>query len=146
MHAMIGTDDVLSRLDALLKAGQIKKKDIADALGIAPQRIADLFTGARYLKLDEGQRLVEQFHLEDPLEAINAIATTPVVMMMIRYALQELAPGVVPEQSRIEDIARDCQAFLRYAADPQVLGDLEMAKAFFLARKAMETEAPKAAS
>ena len=135
MRPMIGTDDILSRLEALL-----------DALKISPQRITGLFDGSRKLKLDEAQRLVEMFSLEDPSELVSAIATTPVLMMLVRYVLHELAPGVDPEMSRIEDIAKDCGAFLRYASDPQVRDNIEMAGAFFLARKAMDSEAPVAAS
>jgi transcriptional regulator with XRE-family HTH domain len=146
MRPMMGTDDILTRLEALLEAGEIQKKDIAEAIGIAPQRIADLFTGKRKLKLDEGQRLVEVFGFEDPAEMVSAIATTPVLMMGVRYVLQELCPGVVPEQSRIEDIAKDLRAFLRYAARPPVRDNIDMAAGFFLARKEMEQEAQPAAS
>lgn len=147
MRPMIGTDDILSRLEALLDEGKIQKKDIAAALKVSPQRITGLFDGTRKLKLDEAQRLVEIFSLEeDPGELVSAIATTPVLMMLVRYVLHELAPGVDPEMSRIEDIAKDCGAFLRYASDPQVRDNIEMAGAFFLARKAMDSEAPAAAS
>lgn len=143
---MIGTDDILSRLEQLLESGKIQKKDIAGVMKISPQRIASLFAGERKLSLDEAQRLVEEFGLEDPGELISAIATIPVLAMLVRYVLAELAPGVVPEMSRIEDTAQACAAFLRYAADPQVSGNIEMAAAFFLARKAMDRETPQAAS
>jgi hypothetical protein len=109
MRPMMGTDDILSRLEALLEAGEIQKKDIAEAIGIAPQRIADLFTGNRKLKLDEGQRLVEVFGLEDPADMVSAIATTPVLMMGVRYVLQELAPGVVPDRAASRTSRKTCE-------------------------------------
>lgn len=143
---MIGTDQILSRLEELLEAKSIQKKDIADALNISPQRIAGLFNGERKLKLDEAQRLVEQFNLEDPSELVSSIATIPVLAMLVRHVLQDLAPGVVPESIRIEDTAKDCAAFLRYAADPQVRANIDLAAGFFLALKAMENPSPQAAS
>lgn len=144
---MLGTDFILGRLEQLLESGDIQKKDIAAAMKISPQRIASLFSGERKLSLDEAQLLVERFGLDqDPAEIISSIATIPVLMMLVRYVLQELAPGVVPDMHCIEDIAKDCGAFLRYAADPQVNGNIEMAAAFFLARKAMDRDSPQAAS
>lgn len=146
MHPMIGTDDILTRLEAKLEAKEIQKKDIAAVLNISPQRISDLFDGGRKLKLDEAQRLVERFNLEDPGDAVTSIATLPVLAMIVRYTLQELAPGVVPDANRIQDIAKDCSAFLRYVADPQVRDNIDLAAAFFLARRAMDQKPPQVAS
>ena len=141
MRSMIGTDEILARLESLLEAGKIQKKEIAAALNITPQRISDHFSGDRKLKLDEAQRLVETFGLEDPAELISAIATIPVLKLLVAYAVRELAPGTELDESRIEDIARDVQAFLRYVCDPKVRQNVDLAEGFFLALQAMEPEA-----
>ena len=101
---MIGTDEILERLQAKLDAGEIQKIDIAAAMKISSSRVTELFNGTRKLKLDEAQVLVETFKLEDPYEQLNAVeivrrnCPTQLIRENVRRAARHGAVRPVPEE------------------------------------------------
>jgi hypothetical protein len=130
----------------MIAEGKLEKQEIARVLKLSPQRMAPLLSGKRKLSHDEACVLVEKYGFEDPSALIESIVTKPILALAVQYVLQELAPGGSPDPDHIEDIVQDVEAFLRYAADPQVRDNIEMAGAFFLARKAIRREVRPAAS
>jgi hypothetical protein len=138
---MLGTDDILSRLQTKLDAGEIQKKDIAELLKIGNSRVTEIFDGRRKLKLDEAHNLVEHFNLEDPSWVLNQVVTKPVLRLLVRYLAEELGRSLEGKDQELERLSQDAGAFLRYVADPKVRDDIRMAEAFFLVRDSIDSKA-----
>lgn len=132
---MIGTDEILTKLHAMLDAKKIKRADIARALKLGPSRITEILDGRRKLKLDEAEVLVETFGLEEP--QFNVPTATPILQLAVRHVAQELGCDEQLLAQRSDDLVQDLAAFFRYAANPQVRENIALAEGFFLARDAM---------
>ncbi|MGK2287324.1 helix-turn-helix transcriptional regulator [Pedomonas sp. V897] len=65
MSFMLGKAEIVAALIKKVESRETTQKAIAEALGVAPARISELFKGARDLSADEAKLLVEAFGLED---------------------------------------------------------------------------------
>jgi antitoxin component HigA of HigAB toxin-antitoxin module len=137
--AMLGTEDLLSRLDAL----GIKNVQIAKALGLPESRASDIRARRRALKLDEAVKLVRAFQLEEAREV------PPVPLPIMRLVARHIAERLQARASEaiLEDVAQDLRAFGVFLADRRVRSSLEAAEGFFQAlryrRPGVEEEAPQ---
>ena len=119
-----------AQLLKVLEDKQISQRAIADALGIAPPRVSELYAGRRHLRLDEAKKLVERFGVPESAAPSLSPLSLPVARLLILHAAQNLGMALDPEDPRIEELAKDYRAFSAFAADPRVRESADAAGGF----------------
>lgn len=139
VHAgrVITRDQLLERLNAKVRGGEVRNVDIAHALGLPSSRIPALLRGDRRIYLDEATRLIEAFALE-PGQA-------PIPHQLLRLLARHLAARVDIPESEIEELAKDLRAFFAFASNPEVRKTVELAEGFFAALRLRRPEAEEEA-
>jgi plasmid maintenance system antidote protein VapI len=129
--AMLTTEELLKRLDAR----GVANKQIADAIGVSPSRVTEMYKGERAIKLDEAVKLVAAFDLEsEPGLEKESPLPVPIARLVVRYVASAL--GVeVQDQRHILELAEDIRAFAEFVSDPKVRQSLVAAEAFFAAMR-----------
>ena len=106
---MLGTQQLL----AALEAGGVAQADMARVLRLPSSRISEMYAGKRQIKLDEAKRLVEAFGLE------GASAAPPIneqtARLLVLHVANRLQVRLSPEDDLVQDLARDFQAFSKFA-------------------------------
>ena len=123
---MLSNAELLERLS---QAG-VKKKAIAEALGINASRITEMYDGGRPLKLDEARVLVEKFGLDTP-EA--AALTLPIARLLALHVARKVKADFDPRSPLVEELALDLVAFSRFALDPRHRESVDAVGGFFQA-------------
>ena len=120
-----------AQLLKLLEERNIPQRAIADALGVAPPRVSELYAGRRRLQLDEAKRLVERFGIpEHPAPPVISQLSLPVARLLVLHAAQSLGLEIRPEDMRIEELAKDFRAFSAFAADHRARENADVALGF----------------
>lgn len=142
---MMGTGEILAELQAKLDAGEIMKKDIAEAMGVGPNRVSELFGSGRGrgLRHDEAVRLVERFRLEQA-QAASPLAPE-ICRLLVRYLAARLGVQLADDDPRLADLTTTFRAFSQFASDPRVRGSVEATRGFLQAIEALQSAADEAA-
>lgn len=98
---MLGKAEIVAALIRKVESKETTQKAIAEALGVAPARISELFKGIRDLSADEAKLLVETFNLESDRSAGRVPALNDEALKAIVSGLIEAAEtyGSSREQS-----------------------------------------------
>lgn len=126
---VITREQLLARLNAKVKAGELKNVDIAKALDLPDSRIPALLRGERRIYFDEATRLVEAFELEQ--------GRTRLASSVMRLAVRHVAGALKADsdEAQVANLAEDLRAFFEYVADPKVQDNLTAVEAFFQAMR-----------
>jgi len=112
--AMLGTDELLAKL----KEAGVRHVDMARALGLPTSRIAEMYSGKRGVRLDEGKALVEAFNLDE----VRASPAVPPIneqtaRLLVLHVANTLGVSLSPADPRVRELALDFQAFSKFARD-----------------------------
>lgn len=105
---MLGPQEILDAIEHLdTKAG------IARVLDIAPPRVTELYKGMRKLSADEAKKLFDHYKLGKPREI-----SVGMCRLLAIHAANQL--GLEPTDQKVQEIAQDFRAFLKFASSPDV--------------------------
>jgi transcriptional regulator with XRE-family HTH domain len=127
--AVLTTKELL----ALLTARDIRKGDIARAMGVHPSRVTEIFKGERRILLDEAAKLVAAFGLESPPVSRPTPVPAPIARILVQYVAAALGLSLEGHQAELAELSEDIRAFAEYVVDPKVRDQPEYAEAFFQA-------------
>lgn len=133
---VITREQLLARLNELVKAGEIRNVDIARVLELPDSRIPALLRGERRIYFDEATRLVSSFGLERGRKRLES----SVMRLAVRHVSSALKAE--PDEARVADLAEDLRAFFEYVADPKVQDNLTAVEAFFQAMRLRRPASP----
>lgn len=136
---MLGKAEILAALDRK----NVKNVDIEKALGLPSSRVSELRAGSRNLKLEEAVKLVEAFKLEPPTVYVSPLSL-PIARMVVHHVANVCAASL--EETQVQELAEDLQAFGRFVADPRVRDNMQSVQAFFHALELRRTTAQESAA
>ncbi len=124
-----------------LRERGVKQEEIARVLGIAQANVSKLYNSVsktgkpRKLSYDEGVALINAFGLDPqndsaPIEPMSV----PVARLAVQYVAQQLGVRIDPDDQRVEDLARDIQAYSELAAASQIGDNLDEARGWLRGR------------
>lgn len=130
-EVVLTTAELLARLT---ERG-IKNKAIAEALGVHPSRVTEMFKGERSIKLDEAAKLVSEFGLESPPSQKVPALPAPVAALIVQHVALQLGRPLEEGSSQLQALSEDIRAFAEFVTDPKVRESIDLAMAFFQAMR-----------
>ena len=108
LHPMLSAKEILD-----LALEQDGKTNIGKVLGIPPPRVTELYKGERKLTADEAKKLIDRYNLLEPYTPNETVCR-----LLVLHCARQLS--CEPPEASVAAIAKDLQAFLKFAANPDV--------------------------
>lgn len=117
MNCMLSKADIVAALTRKVNAGEITQKAIAEAMGVAPPRVSELFKGDRDLSLDEAKSLVERFGIDEGSRPVSVGIPPEVILSVLEWVYQRLD---LPEREA-QMLARASVVVMKQTAESEAI-------------------------